>query len=171
MKKLYVCGGCFWGTERAFQLLKGVISTEVGYANGHQENPSYQQVCQGNTGHKECVMLEYDPKIISLKTLLEAFFISIHPEQADGQGNDIGSQYLTAILYTDEEDREFIQAYFDEEKKKHISFHVGLEKLYSFYPAEAYHQDYLLHNPNGYCHVRSEQFEKIIQLQKEEKHD
>ncbi len=154
---LYFAGGCFWGMERAFQLLDGVVHTVVGYANGNMENPTYEQVCRMETGFKECVRVTFDPNVTSLETLMKAFFICINPEQGDGQGNDIGSQYETGVYFrSDSVDSDTIlrlQAIFEEERQSHGRFYTELGPLHCFYEAEEYHQDYLLKHPSGYCHI------------------
>lgn len=164
LKTIYMAGGCFWGTERAFQLLDGVVDTNVGYVNGCTENPTYQEVCSNTTGFKEAVKIIYDPSVIALETLLKAFFLCIHPEQRNRQGNDIGSQYQTGVYYTDEESRVICEAYFEVERLKHSFFFTELAKLENYYDAESYHQDYLLKNPMGYCHVSKHEFDQVKAL-------
>ena len=162
--KIYLAAGCFWGSEKAFSLLKGVLSTRVGYVNGNTENPSYEEVCQDNTGFKEAVEIIYDRDTLSLETILKAFFLCIHPDQKNRQGNDIGSQYQTGVYYIDKEDYPVLEKIFEEERKRHGAFYVELEEMENFYEAEEYHQKYLDKNPNGYCHIGSYEFEKILEL-------
>ncbi len=165
MKKvIYFAGGCFWGTERAFQLLDGVCDTEVGYANGHTENPTYKEVCTDTTGYRETVKVTYDDEVISLTTLLQAYFICVDPTVQNRQGHDIGSQYQTGVYYTDEADREIIAAYFEKMKPNYPAFYIELCPLQVFYSAEEYHQDYLIKNPEGYCHIRKDEFEAVKKL-------
>lgn len=150
---LYLAGGCFWGVERAFQQLKGVKKTCAGYVNGNVENPVYEQVCQGDTGFQEAVRVDYDPSVLSIDKLMQAYFLCIHPEQQDGQGNDIGSQYETGVYYQDEALLPDLKRIFADEKKKHQVFAVRLGPLKNFYAAEEYHQNYLNKHPGGYCHI------------------
>ena len=164
MKTIYFAGGCFWGTQRVFQLLNGVVRTEVGYANGKEENPTYQQVCTDTTGHRETVKVAYDPAVISLQTLLKAFFLVIDPQVQNRQGHDIGSQYQTGVYYENAEDLPVLQAVFGEESRKYGAFFVELQPLSCFYPAEDYHQDYLIKNPTGYCHISKLEMDQVAKL-------
>ena len=163
-QSLYLCGGCFWGMEKALQNFYGVTATQVGYANGETENPSYQEVCTGKTGHKECVKVNYDPTKISLETLLEVYFICIHPEQHNAQGNDFGTQYQEAVYVTKIDELTRVNDYFTNERKKHSLFFVESDFLHSFYPAEEYHQQYLAKNPQGYCHIQRKEMNAIQAL-------
>ncbi|MCU0104849.1 peptide-methionine (S)-S-oxide reductase MsrA [Acholeplasma vituli] len=154
MKKIILAGGCFWGVQAYFRDLKGVYHTEVGYANGNKPNPTYQEVCNGVATHAEVTLVKYDETIVSLSTILEHFFRIINPYTLNRQGNDIGLQYRSGVYYESENDalvsREFIQ------KRQALSerkFAVVVEPLKNYYKAEEYHQDYLIKNPNGYCHV------------------
>lgn len=126
----------------------------MGYANGHKENPTYQQVCTGLTGHTETTLIEYDESIVSLEELLDRFFRIIDPTLMNRQGGDVGNQYRTGIYYTDESDKDSIYNVIEREKVKYDKPIVTeVMKLISFYEAEDYHQDYLKKNPGGYCHV------------------
>ena len=148
--------GCFWGAERLFWRLDGVYSTAVGYAGGHTPNPTYEEVCSGKTGHTEVVMVAYDPAIISLERILQTFWEGHNPTQGMRQGNDVGTQYRSAI-YTHSD------AQLEAAKASKAAYNKALgEKGYpaitteirpseAFYYAEAYHQQYLDKNPNGYC--------------------
>lgn len=154
LKNIYLAGGCFWGVEEYFSRIHGVVATEVGYANGHKENPTYEEVCTGITGHAETTYIEYDEKIISLEDLLEKFWRIINPTLLNRQGPDIGNQYRTGIYYTDPSDLDIINKTLEEEQKKYKEPIVTeIMELKSFYKAEAYHQDYLKKNPGGYCHI------------------
>ncbi|MCR5449963.1 MAG: peptide-methionine (S)-S-oxide reductase MsrA [Solobacterium sp.] len=164
---LYAAGGCFWGTEHVFRALNGVVETTAGYANGHTEHPTYRQVCTDMTGHRETVRIVYDPQVIPLEKLLKAFFICVDPSVSNRQGNDIGSQYQTGIYYTDEETGKAVRAYFEEEKKRHPVFSTECGPLKCFYEAEEYHQDYLIRNPEGYCHITREEYDAVRRLNDE----
>ncbi|MCW5875456.1 MAG: peptide-methionine (S)-S-oxide reductase MsrA [Anaerolineales bacterium] len=146
-------GGCFWCTEAAFQNLKGVQRVVPGYTGGHTPNPSYQQVCTGATGHAEVVKVEYDPEQISYANLLKVFFAIHDPTTRNRQGNDIGTQYRSAIFCVDEAQREEAEAFIAE-----LNADLGggvvteLAPLGEFYEAEEYHHDYFNKNPgSGYC--------------------
>lgn len=167
--RLYFAGGCFWGTEHAFRQLDGVVSTTVGYANGHTDNPTYSQVKQGDTGYRETVEVCFDPEIVSIETLLKAFFLIIDPTQDDGQAHDIGDQYRTGIYYPSDFPMTLfddLNRAFSEEKLKYDKFFTELKPLSVFYNAEDYHQDYLIKNPGGYCHVSPGQFKAVRALNK-----
>lgn len=154
MKEIYFAGGCFWGTEHYFKQIDGVISTEVGYANGDTEAPTYEEVYTDSTGYAECVKVVYNPSVITIEYLVELFFRSIDPLSLNRQGNDCGTRYRTGVYYADNEDVAKIKSIFDVvEKDIGEPLVVELEQLKNFYPAEEYHQDYLDKNPNGYCHI------------------
>lgn len=154
MKDIYFAGGCFWGTEHFFKQVRGVISTEVGYANGHTSNPSYEEVCSHTTGFAETVHVTYAPDQVSLDKLLELYFLTIDPTSLNRQGGDIGDQYRTGIYYTDSTDLSTIRAALKGLQSKHSKpVVIEVEPLDSFYSAESYHQDYLEKNPSGYCHI------------------
>ena len=155
MKKvIYLAGGCFWGCQKYFDLMDGVLSTEVGYANGPTANPTYEQVKHDHTGHAETVKVEYDPAVLPLKTLLEKYFVVIDPTAVNHQGEDYGIQYRTGIYYVNEEDESVAKACLDALAKRYDKpLAVELKPLENFYPAEEYHQKYLEKNPNGYCHI------------------
>lgn len=112
-KKIYFAGGCFWGTQAYFSLLRGVVNTQCGYSNGTAKNPTYEDVCRGNTGHAETVMIEYDDSMIKLDKLLTEFFKTINPTTKNRQGNDIGSQYRSGIYYVDDADINTIQEFIE----------------------------------------------------------
>lgn len=154
MKEIALAGGCFWGVDEYFSRKKGVISTKAGYANGVKENPTYNEVCTGRTGHAETVLVKYDEAVISLTDVLEKFFKVIDPTILNRQGNDRGTQYRTGIYYLDEADIPKIEE-FIESKRKVYSAPIVTEvmPLKNFYDAEEYHQDYLKKNPRGYCHI------------------
>lgn len=160
IKEIYLAGGCFWGTEHYLKMINGVVFTEVGYANSLVENPSYEMVCKGNTMAAETVYIKYDTSLISLETLLNLYFVSIDPTSVNKQGHDVGVQYRTGIYYTDENDVATINKVLLEQQQKYSEeIVVEVMPLENFYPAEDYHQDYLIKNPNGYCHLPLELFE------------
>ena len=160
LKEIYLAGGCFWGTEHYFKQIDGVVDTEVGYANGTTENPTYKDVCTDKTGFAETVHVIYNPDKVSLKFLLEMYFKAIDPTSINQQGHDTGTQYRTGVYYTDITDEATISKVFDEEQK-HIQGKIAVENLplKNFYKAEDYHQDYLDKNPDGYCHLPQSLFE------------
>lgn len=154
MKEIYLAGGCFWGVEEYLSRIEGVIDTNVGYANGTKENPTYEQVCSGTTGHAETTLIKYDENILSLEELLNSFWKIINPTLLNRQGPDIGNQYRTGIYYTDEADLEIINETLKGQQKKYDSPIVTeIMPLNTYYDAEEYHQDYLKKNPGGYCHI------------------
>ena len=155
MKEIVLAGGCFWGVEEYLSRIEGVAETSVGYANGHTEEPIYQEVCKGTTGHAEACFVKYDENIINLETLLKKFWDIIDPTVANRQGPDIGHQYRTGIYYLKEEDLNIILQSKEEEQKKYTKPIVTeIEPLKAFYKAEEYHQKYLKKNPGGYCHIK-----------------
>ncbi len=155
MEKTTVGGGCFWCLEPIFRDLVGVDDVVVGYAGGEVEDPSYQQVCTGSTGHAEVVQITYDPAEISLEQLLEVFFTVHDPTTLNRQGPDVGTQYRSIILYHDQEQKEAAERVMNEVKAKGLwdnELVTEVEPLDTFYPAEKYHQRYYEKNPNaGYC--------------------
>ena len=154
LKEIWLAGGCFWGVQAFFSRVYGVAEATAGYANGQTENPTYEEVCSGRTGHAETVHLRYDPDLVTLTSLLHHFFRIIDPTTLNRQGNDRGVQYRSGIYYRDAEDLPVIQAVIaavQPEYRQPIVTEVL--PLANFYPAEEYHQDYLDKNPGGYCHV------------------
>ena len=159
MKEIYFAGGCFWGTEHFFKQIQGVIETEVGFANGHTEAPTYQEVYTDTTGHAETVRVVYDEHIIDLEFLLSMFFKAIDPTSLNRQGHDEGTRYRTGVYYTSEADLPVISKVFAEQQALIAApIVVEVEPLQAFYPAEDYHQDYLDKHPDGYCHLPLELF-------------
>lgn len=154
IKDIYLAGGCFWGTEHYFKQIKGVKETKVGFANGHTENPTYQEVYTDTTGFTETVHIKYNPEEVSLEFLLKMFFKAIDPTSLNKQGHDEGTRYRTGIYYINEEDIDVINKVYNEEQK-HYNQPLAVEKLplENYYSAEEYHQDYLDKNPTGYCHL------------------
>jgi peptide-methionine (S)-S-oxide reductase len=155
-KTIIIGMGCFWGAERIFWQLEGVYHTSVGYAGGHTKNPTYEEVCSGLTGHTEVVRVVYNPKKISLRKILIAFWEGHDPTQGMRQGNDIGTQYRSAIYIEENQDIKEVQKtmlefqdLLDLNGFKKITTEIKYDV--EFYFAEAYHQQYLYKNPNGYC--------------------
>ncbi|HSP31640.1 MAG TPA: peptide-methionine (S)-S-oxide reductase MsrA [Halomonas sp.] len=151
--------GCFWGVERLFWQLPGVYVTAAGYAGGATPNPTYDETCTGRTGHTEVVRVIYDPLQVKLETLLQVFWEQHDPTQGNRQGNDIGSQYRSAIFTTSQAQLEAVeqsaktyQQALDKAGKGRIT--TEIKPLDAFYYAEAYHQQYLDKNPNGYCGLK-----------------
>lgn len=160
IKEIYLAGGCFWGTEHYFKMIKGVTLTEVGYANSIVKNPTYKMVCDGGTMAAETVHIKYDASMISLEMLLNMYFVSIDPTSLNRQGHDVGMQYRTGIYYTDENDVTIVNKVLLEQQRRYSEeIVVEVLPLENFYSAEEYHQDYLDKNPNGYCHLPLELFE------------
>jgi len=160
MKEIYLAGGCFWGTEHFFKQIKGVVQTEVGFANGHTVNPTYKEVYTDTTGYAEAVRIAYDPQEASLEFLLNMFFKAIDPTSLNKQGHDEGTRYRTGVYYSDEADLPVIRKVFAEQQA--LLPHpivVEVEPLRQFYPADESHQDYLDKHPDGYCHLPLELFE------------
>lgn len=153
MKTLYLAGGCFWGAQRFFDQFDGVIKTEVGYANGPTENPTYKDVC-ASSGHAETVRVDFDETVITEKEILEYYFMIIDPTSVNKQGEDEGVQYRTGIYYEDASLLPAVEAAckkVENEIGKPVA--VEVKPLENFYTAEEYHQKYLVRNPTGYCHV------------------
>ena len=152
---LYLGGGCFWCTHAVFERVQGVLQVESGYANGHVQHPTYEQVCEGDTGHAEVVRVVYDPQQIALRALLEIFFATHDPTTPNRQGNDIGPQYRSAIYTTTPEQQHVAQALVREmahEGQLGAPIVTEIAPLTAYWPAEAYHQDYFRKHPTqGYC--------------------
>ena len=160
MKKIYLAGGCFWGVEHYLSLINGVIETTVCYANSDIPSPSYEDLKAHRSSASETVEVIYDENVISLKEILDLFFLIIDPTLLDQQGHDIGHQYRTGIYYVDKEDVDIIKSSLAELSKKYDKKIVTeLLELSNFTVAEDYHQDYLYKNPDGYCHVNPKMFE------------
>ena len=148
-------GGCFWCTEAVFDRVQGVLDVESGYSNGETVKPSYEQVCTGRTGHAEVVKLVFDPAQISLREILEIFFVVHDPTTLNRQGNDAGTQYRSGIYYTGEAQKqvaESVMRAIAESKTYHSPIVTEVQPLSNYSAAEDYHQDYFEKNPNqGYC--------------------
>ncbi len=165
-------GGCFWCTEALFQMLPGVKSVTSGYAGGTKEDPTYKEVCAGNTGHAEVIQIAYDPKLISYEKLLETFWEAHDPTTLNRQGADTGTQYRSIILYSDDDQKAAAEK-SKAQAQKNFSRPIVTEivPLTAFYPGEDYHQDYYRNNPNAsYCRAvirpKVEKFEKKLKAGK-----
>lgn len=154
IREIFLAGGCFWGLEKAFEDLDGVVSTECGYANGDPHFiPDYMLVCSGRYGYREAVKVVYDSGKVSLEDLLHCFLFLIDPTQERRQGNDVGIQYQTGVYWTDPGDESTVRGILESESRKYPEFHVECGPLTFWSPAEEYHQKYLDKNPGGYCHI------------------
>ena len=159
MKTIYLAGGCFWGTQRFFDQFDGVVRTEVGYANGGTERPSYEDVKMGS-GHAETVKIEYDESVLPTLKLLDYYFMVIDPTSKNKQGGDAGVQYRTGIYYSDPSLLPDIEAACEAVRQRiNAPLAVEVAPLAGFWPAEEYHQKYLEKNPAGYCHIPREMME------------
>lgn len=157
-KELVVALGCFWGAERVFWQMDGVYLTQVGYAGGYTPNPTYEETCSGQTGHTEVVRVVYDPSVVTLDALLKVFWESHDPTQGMRQGNDVGTQYRSAIYTLSDDDlavvkasRAAYEAALKAAGRGEIT--TEIKPLDAFYVAEDYHQQYLAKNPAGYCGI------------------
>ena len=148
-------GGCFWCTEAVFDRVRGIVDVESGYSNGETLNPSYEQVCTGRTGHNEVVKLVFDPAQITLREILEIFFVVHDPTTLNRQGNDTGTQYRSGIYYTTDEQKEVAERFVKQLANDKVfgkAIVTELKPLSNYSPAEEYHQDFFEKNPNqGYC--------------------
>jgi peptide-methionine (S)-S-oxide reductase len=156
MEQLVVGMGCFWGAERVFWKAGGVYTTAVGYAGGYTPNPTYEEVCSGRTGHTEAVLVVFDPAAISLENVLRLFWEGHDPTQGNRQGNDVGTQYRSAIYWANESQRDAVEASKDMyaaelAKVRYGEISTEIAEAGPFHYAEDYHQQYLAKNPNGYC--------------------
>ncbi|RIY34202.1 peptide-methionine (S)-S-oxide reductase MsrA [Psittacicella gerlachiana] len=168
-KEIYLAGGCFWGTEKFLKSLLGVEATEVGFANGNQEQVSYKEVCTGTTAHVEAVKVTYDNQVLPLEELLEAFLQTIDPTLENQQGNDKGTQYRTGIysLASDFADQKELIAKVLENEQLKYQAKIVVENLplNNYCSAEEYHQKYLDKNPGGYCHLNFNDLSSVIETQ------
>ncbi|HTL69994.1 MAG TPA: peptide-methionine (S)-S-oxide reductase MsrA [Candidatus Eisenbacteria bacterium] len=167
LKKAAFAGGCFWGVEKIFQELPGVVSTQVGYAGGRTADPSYEEVCTGRTGHAEAVEIVYDPSKTAYEELLLTFWQYHDPTTRNRQGPDIGSQYRSVIFYYDEDQRKAAEsdiARLSAAKVFKSPIVTEVVPAGTFYRAEDYHQKYLKKNPNGYCshHFQSARIAEVL---------
>ncbi len=157
MEKIVLGGGCFWCTEAIFKMLKGVKSVLPGYAAGNTLNPTYESVCSGTTGHAEVIQITYDPQLTTFSQLLTVFFATHDPTTLNRQGADVGTQYRSIILYTNEKQKTEAENFIKElnaSSEEGALIVTEIKKLDEFYPAEDYHRDYFAKNPtNPYCQV------------------
>lgn len=148
-------GGCFWCLEAVYQEVEGVVHVESGYAGGHVDNPSYQQVCEGSTGHAEVVRIEFDPARISYRSLLAIFFAIHDPTTLNRQGNDVGTQYRSVVFYHDDQQRQAVESVIAELVAEGVYARpivTQVAPLTNYFVAEAHHQNYYRQNPyQGYC--------------------
>lgn len=155
LQTIVLGGGCFWCTESVYKEVRGVTDVESGYSNGETERPSYEQVCTGRTGHNEVVKLTYDPAQVSLRQLLEVFFVVHDPTQLNRQGNDTGTQYRSGIYYTTPEQKQVAEdmiRQMSQEKLFGRPIVTEVQEMRNYWPAEEYHQDFFEKNPTqGYC--------------------
>lgn len=167
-KDIWFAAGCFWGAQKFFKLVPGVEFTEVGFANGNTENPTYKEVYTDTTGYAECVHVSYNPEEVTLEQLTRLYFKIIDPMSLNRQGEDSGTRYRTGVYYSSEQDLPSLEAVFSQMRTQ-----LGVERmavellpLENFYTAEEYHQDYLDKNPGGYCHLSDAVFKLAESLKK-----
>ncbi len=155
LETLTLGGGCFWCTEAVYVRVKGVVDVESGYCNGQTQNPSYEQVCGGRTGHTEVVKLVYDPSVVSVRELLEVFYVIHDPTTLNAQGNDQGTQYRSGIYFSTPQQQQVAVALIDELRQAQAfgrPIVTEVLALTNYWPAEDYHQDFFERNPHqGYC--------------------
>lgn len=164
---IYLAGGCFWGVEAYFSKLPGIIYTEVGYANGKIQNPTYEDVLTGDTDFAETVLVKYDSRKISLNDILSHYFDIVDLTTLNRQAHDSGTQYRSGIYYVNDQDREtIVNAVAEEQKKYKKPIVTEVKKLKNFYIAEEYHQKFLDKNPGGYCHIDLSKVEKYEKYKK-----
>lgn len=161
MKRIVLAGGCFWGVQAYFDKVNGVLNTVTGYTEGDTENPSYEDVCNGS-GHAEAIYLEYDELKTTLDTILKHYFNIIDPTLINRQGNDIGLSYRTGIFCYQKEDLEYVKKFVDSIRDQYeLPIVTEMKMLSHFYKAEAYHQNYLVKHPGGYCHINLKSINNI----------
>lgn len=170
LEKITLGGGCFWCTEAVYLQLKGVVDVKPGYSGGHVKNPSYKEVCNETTGHAEVVQVTFDPTVVTFAEILEVFFVTHDPTSLNRQGNDVGTQYRSAIFYHTPEQKETalqIIANLEKEKAYEKSIVTEVTEFKAFYPAEDYHINYFARNKNQpYCQFvvapKVEKFKKVF---------
>ncbi len=155
IETVYLAGGCFWCMEATFQEIKGVISVDPGYSGGHTENPTYEQVCSGKTGHAETLKIMYDPGILSYREILNIFFAAHDPTSLNRQGEDVGTQYRSAIFFTNDTQRRIAEEVIDDLNRSGVfgkKIVTEVTPFKNFYTSEEYHKRYYMRNPNApYC--------------------
>jgi peptide methionine sulfoxide reductase msrA/msrB len=152
-------GGCFWGVQYYFEKAKGVINTEVGYIGGHVDNPTYQQVCSHTTGHYEAIRVTYDPKVTNYEAMAKLFFNIHDPSQTDGQGPDIGEQYLSVVFYMNDAQKQIATKLIGQLTAKGMKVATQLKQATTFWVAEGYHQHHYDHEgTTPYCHHFQDKF-------------
>jgi methionine-S-sulfoxide reductase len=155
LQTIVLAGGCFWCTEAVYKEVRGVTDVESGYSNGTTRQPTYEQVCSGRTGHAEVVKLSYDPAQVSLRQILEVFFVVHDPTQLNRQGNDVGTQYRSGIYTTTPQQQQEAEAMLDEMREQQLfdrPIVTEVQPLANYWPAEEEHQDFFEQHPNqGYC--------------------
>ena len=158
-EKAYYAGGCFWGVEHLFQSKTGVVDAVSGYMGGTKDDPTYQEICTGRTGHLEAVEITYDPNQVSFEELTKFFFEIHDPTQKNGQGPDIGSQYLSAVFYGSDQEKQITQSLVDQLVGKGYDVATQLLPAERFWKAEEYHQDYYVKKAQQpYCHIYQKKF-------------
>lgn len=155
-----LAGGCFWGVEDGLSRLPGVVDVRSGYTGGHADRPSYEDVCRGDTGHAEAVLVRFDPAKVSYETIVRRFFEIHDPTQLDRQGPDVGSQYRSAVFWLDEDQKATAQKLMDELRSLGYDVVTRLEPAGAFYEAEAWHQDFAARTGRGACHLPVPRFER-----------
>lgn len=161
MKEAIFAGGCFWGMQHLFNALSGVVETEVGYTGGHYINPSYRDVCRGDTGHLEATRVVYDPAVLDYEALTKYFFEIHDPTQLDGQGPDLGSSYLSAVFYASNEEKKIAEQLIQTLRQKGYNVVTQVKQASAFWKAEDDHQHY--YHKTGkvpYCHSRVKRFDE-----------
>ncbi len=170
LEKVTLGGGCFWCTEAVYLELKGVVEVKPGYSGGNIKNPTYEQVCTETTGHAEVIQITFDPKIVTFTKIMEVFFMTHNPTTLNRQGNDVGTQYRSAIFYHSEKQKETAEKIiqlFNEEKVYDKPIVTEITEFDKFYPAEDYHVNYFARNKTqGYCQFviapKMEKFKEIF---------
>ncbi len=167
IKKIVLGAGCFWGVQAAFELINGVEKTRVGYSGGDKSTANYDAVCSKSTGHYEVLEIQFDSNLLSINEILGLFFFIHDPTQADGQGNDIGPQYLSAIITYASDDQNSVNDYL-QKLQASTSEKIITSTLHNleFFAAEEYHQNYLAKNPGGYCHINMVRVKEFLENHK-----
>lgn len=165
MKEIYLAAGCFWGSEKYLASVRGVLATDVGYANGDSDQTCYEAVCTGSTGHAETVRVAYDEEQLPLEALLNMYYRVIDPTSLNRQGNDVGTQYRTGIYYSDPADQKIIQSSIRQlSRALQQPLAIEVKPLENYCRAEDCHQKYLDKNPGGYCHISPAAIAQAAQL-------